>query len=335
MFILERIIKMRISNFDIFLKESLDKDLRDKLSEDDARKIITRWDDGYDLIVRESLEGKIFDPSSIFILKKTEKAYGLGYQSIDGGTSKYFWIPSYACKIIPYGSNSKKIQIPAYTRWFKNQETRLALDNFLNDFMEAIEQRKNDAIDQVKESAKDDIDIVLDELGLNDSVASIEKKSDYNFSALTENGLEIEMYKRSTGDLMGEIKIYKDKDSSKPAIKCGLNGKSGKPYFSFAIGSKYYNFSGFFSEISDDKYFKYLLRKSLGTEDISDEEGLVSYFENILSNHDWDYQMSDDSKYYKRGEAQKTHISEVSGLLKEFLPDEKVSGIYSRFSKQK
>ncbi len=326
---------MRIANFNIFLNESLDKNLRGRLSDADARKIIPRWDDGYDIIVKESPTGKIFDPSSIFILKKTEKAYGLGYQTIDGSVSKYFWIPFYACKVLASGPNNKKIQIPSYTKWYKDQETRLALDNFLNDFMESLEQRKNDTLDQVKESAKDDIDIVLDELGLNDSVASIEKKSDYNFNALTENGLEIEMYKRSTEDLLGEIKIYKGKNSPKPAVKCGLNGKSGKPYFSFDIGSKYYNFSGFFSEISDDNYFKYLLHKSLGIDDVSDEEGLVLYFEKILGNHDWNYQMSDDSKYYKRGEEQKNHISEISTLLKGFLPDEKVSEIYSRFSKQK
>ena len=326
---------MRIFRFHNFLEESLNDSLRKSLGADVSSKIITRWDGGYDILLKESQNGEISDPSCIFILRKTEKAYGLAYQKIDGSVSKYFWIPSYSCKLINTGGTSKKMQIPSYTKWFKDQESRSALDNFLNDFMEALEQRKNDRLDSIKESAKDDIDLVLDQLDLNDAVASIEKKSDYFFNALTENGLEIEMKKRSTEDLIGEITVYKKKGDKKPAFSCFLNGESGRVNFNFRIDDASYNTNGFFSEISQDHYFRYLLNKSLDLRNVSDEEGLVNYFESILSNHDWDYQMSDDSRSYERGESENKHIKEVISLLNNFLSKDKISDIYSKFSNSK
>lgn len=326
---------MRIFRFNSFLEESLNNDLKKNLDANISGKISSRWDGGYDILLKESIDGKISDPSFLFIVKKTEKAYGLAYQKIDGAISKYLWVPSYACKVINVGGTDKKMEIPAYTKWFKDQETRSALDNFLNDFMESVDQRKNDKLDSIKEAAKDDIDIVLDQLDLNDAVASIEKKSDYLFSALTENGLEIEMKKRSSEDLIGEITVYRKKDDKKPAFTCYLNGESGRINFHFRIADSSYSANGFFSELSQDPYFKYLLNKSLELQNVSDEEGLVNYFESILSNHDWDYQMSDDSKYYKRGESENKHIKDVISLLNGFLPKNKISEIYSKFSNSK
>lgn len=321
---------MRFKSFYNFVLESLDIK---KLLPEDRKKIEERWDGGYVIQIIESPTGTIENPEFIHIIKKTQKAVALAYEGIDNKVSDYFWIPNYCCKIQKKGSNLI-LEIPSYTNWFKDDENHNALNDFLNDFIEMLEQRDADKIDKLSEYVKDELDLILDQIGLEENIVSIKNKDRVIFQAVTDGGKFIETRKYDKKSRLGDIDIYLSEESPKYSFSLNILSE-GKANFSFDIGGKSYQRALYFSDIDDDKYFQYLIKKAMGIETSKEQEGLVEFFESILKNHDWSYQMSDDSSSYKRGQYQSDMISDVRRLLSDFLSETKIDSIYKEFSSNK
>lgn len=324
----------KLLEFNSFINESLSR------LKGNSSSIKERWDGGYDVRICDSVaNGDRMDDSYINIAKKTEKAVALAYIKPDGKVSEFLWIPGVACFKKKYVASSGvyySVEIPSYTYWFKDEANRRKLENFLNDFMDAQEVKKRKGIDDILEQAKDDIDLILDQVGLNDAVASLEKgKSDYEFEGVTENGLNVVINKRSKEDLVGDFEIYKAKSETRPAIRFSYMKGSSSPSFTFNINGKNYQTSGRITEVENNPYLRYLMLRSLNKEEQSDKDGLLSYYTDLLKSQDWTYQYSDDSRAYKSGQKSMDHIREVGDLLKEFMTDKEVDDIYSEFSNRK
>jgi hypothetical protein len=73
----------------------------------------------------------------------------------------------------------------------------------------------------------------------------------------------------------------------------------------------------------------------MGIESAGDQEGLVEYFNEVLKNYDWDYQMSDDKRAYETGQKQSDLVRDIKTLLSDFLSEEKIDSIYKEFSSNK
>lgn len=324
--------KSEILNFNSFLNESSNYKGGRKYS-----GITERWDGGYDVAVCDTLlNGNVLRDDKINIARKTEKAVALAYVKPDGKVSDYIWIPAYACKKKPWVSSGScyVVEIASYTNWFKDEENRKKLENFLNDFIDNLELREKNEVDQVLEQAKEDMDLILDQLGLNDAVASLERSGDkYHFDGITENGLNIVVNKRSLDDLIGEFKIYEKKDSSRPIIEFVLSKGQNKPVFYISLDGKVYTVTSALTEIETNPFLNYLVAKSLSRTTGDEEKKLVDYYIELLKRHDWSYQYSDDSRAYKMGQSSSDHINEVGNLLKGFMSPEEVSKIYSDYSK--
>jgi len=324
----------KLLGFNSFINESLSR------LKGNSSSIKERWDGGYDVRICDSVaNGDRMDDSYINIAKKTEKAVALAYIKPDGKVSEFLWIPGVACFKKKYVASSGvyySVEIPSYTYWFKDEANRRKLENFLNDFMDAQEVKKRKGIDDILEQAKDDIDLILDQVGLNDAVASLEKgKSDYEFEGVTENGLNVVINKRSKEDLVGDFEIYKTKSETRPAIRFSYTKGSSSPSFTFNINGKNYQTSGRITEVENNPYLRYLMLRALNKEEQSDKDGLLNYYTDLLKSQDWTYQYSDDSRAYKSGQKSMDHIREVGDLLKEFMTDKEVDDIYSEFSNRK
>jgi hypothetical protein len=204
----------------------------------------------------------------------------------------------------------------------------------LNDFIEVLEQRSADKIDKLGEYVKDEINLLLDQIGLESNVVSIKNKEKVKFEALTDDGKLIELRKIDQNTPSREIKVYLDDKAVRPVFTIEL-GPKGIANFRFNVKDKYYNRSVYFSNINDDKYFNYLLKKSMGIESAGDQEGLVEYFNEVLKNYDWDYQMSDDKRAYEKGQKQSDLVRDIKTLLSDFLSEEKIDSIYKEFSSNK
>jgi hypothetical protein len=326
----------RLLDFNLFINES-SSSFKEGSS---SYNISERWDGGYDIRVCDSLlNGDRMDESYVNIAKKTEKAVALAYVKSDGKHSEYLWIPSSACFKKKYVSSSGAyypVEIPSYTYWFKDEANRRKLENFLNDFMDSQELKKRKVIDDILEQSKDDLDLILDQVGLNDAIASLERgNSDYQFEGITENGLNVIINKRSKEDLVGDFEIYPSKKDTRPAIRFSYTKGSNQPSFIFNIDGKNYQTSARITEVENSPYLRYLILRSLNKETQSDKDGLLNYYTELLKSHDWNYQYSDDSRTYKAGQKDIDHINEVGDLLKEFMPEKEVSDIYLNFSNKK
>lgn len=321
---------MRFKDFYKFISESLHVD---KLPLGSRKKIEERWDGGYELQIVESVTGMIKNPEVIHIIRETPKSIALAYQGVDNKISKYFWIPRYCCKIKKTGSGTN-LEIPAYTNWFKDKENHDALNDFLNDFIEMLEQRDADKVDKLGEYVKDELDLILDQIGLDENIVSIKNKDKVIFEAITDKGKLIETRKYDPNSRLDGIKVYLDENSPRYSFKISILSK-GKASFDFNINDKSYNRALFFSDINDDKYFNYLIKRCLGVATSSEEEGLLEFFEKSLKNHDWNYQMSDDKRVYQSGQNNFNMINDVRRLLSEFLSETKIDSIYKEFSSNK
>ena len=322
---------MRFKSFNTFILESVNTE---DLPSQFYKRVKERWDGGYDIQVIDAETGVIENPDMLHIIKKTPKAIALAYSGIDNNISKYFWLPNYCCKIKKGGDGNLYLEIPSYTNWFKDAENSGSLEDFLNDFIEVLEQRSADKIDKLGEYVKDEINLLLDQIGLESNVVSIKNKEKVKFEALTDDGKLIELRKIDQNTPSREIKVYLDDKAVRPVFTIEL-GPKGIANFRFNVKDKYYNRSVYFSNINDDKYFNYLLKKSMGIESAGDQEGLVEYFNEVLKNYDWDYQMSDDKRAYETGQKQSDLVRDIKTLLSDFLSEEKIDSIYKEFSSNK
>lgn len=324
----------RLKKFYGFIKESLSPEKLKSLGS--TGKISERWDGGYDIDVFDAVEQGRKSDGYINISKKTPKAIGLSYLKANGSESNYFWIPLFCTKKKSIDSLGRyyRLSITSYTNWFKDEKNQKALDDFLDSFIESSEDKKISKRDRIREKAKEDFDLILDYLDLNDSLVELRSgDEEYLFNGETENGLYVEVQKRTPEDLLGTFKIYKSDKDSRYSVEYLLERKGGNPVFFFRIGDKKYTFYGSPIDLKTSKFGSYLLKKSLGNETMDDERSLLEYFEEILSKHDWNYQYA-SGPTYNRGASQAEHISEVKNLLSEFLSDDKIKEIYNNYSQK-
>ena len=325
----------RLSKFSSFVNESISPEKLKSLGS--VGKISERWDGGYNIDVFDAADsGKKMD-RYINISRKTPKAIGLSYLKANGTESNYLWIPLFCTKKISIDSLGRfyRLEIPSYTNWFKDEKNKKTLDDFLNSFIESVEEIKISKRDKLRERAKEDFDLILDYLDLNDSVAELKSEDkEHFFSGQTENGLHVEVTKRTPEDLLGSFKIYRSSKDHRYSLEYSLENKGGNPVFFFRVGDKKYTVYGPLTDIKSNKFGMYLLKKSLGNETKEDEQSLIEYFETILSQHDWNYQYA-EGPAYKRGASQSDHINEVWRLLSDFLPEEKIKEIYNNYSERK
>jgi len=321
----------RIAKFSNFITESLKK-----IPGSISGLIKERWDGGYEIVVEDNPDQKSGSGNHIYVAKKTPKAIALCYQKKDGNESKYFWVPSYACKIINQSSRYSKIEIPSYTRWFTDQKKELGVENFLNDYIEEIERKKNEEVDLNMKAASDDVDLILDQMGLYDSVAFIENyHPGYSkFKGYTENEISFEVEKSNTEDLIGSLKLFKDKSSDRPFLIYKLGKSDQSPTFNFYIDGIQHTVNKKFSELAEDKYFNYLSKRCLNSQSKEDEKDLLEYIENFLSGIDWDYQYSDDRRSYERGQNNMDRLSKLKSLALGFMPEKEFSSLVSSYRKK-
>ena len=84
------------------------------------------------------------------------------------------------------------------------------------------------------------------------------------------------------------------------------------------------------TDLKKDPVSLYLFKNITGLQEYEDEKSLLDYFESILRSEDTSYQMSDDSRSYRRGESQGKEIDLVSKLLEDFLTSKKIEEIYTK-----
>jgi hypothetical protein len=271
----------------------------------------------------------------ILIGKDSGKAIALTYLNPDGSEAKYLWVPYFGC----YVNRSVKgwitsIKVTPYKNWLSQPENERKLEDFLDGFQDSIQGEKVEKEKNTSLQAQKDLDLILDMYGINSNIEKFEKGiSENQWKAHLENGFTVLIKKRSSEDLVGEFTIYPNSKSEVPYIE--IKTETNREGFTFRRpGEDPITRRIGMAELSQDPVGIYLFKKIAGLLEYDDEKSLLNYFESIVKSEDTSYQMSDDSRSYRRGESEKKEINLVSKLLEDFLTSKKIEEIYEKNKKR-
>jgi hypothetical protein len=269
---------------------------------------------GYELIVldfSEGQEGEKFD--RIFISKKNDKSIGLSFIGKNGEEQECLWIPKEAIGVRNSG-DSLEIKIRPYSKWMMNPENCNKLEDFIEDFADRLESSKIWGSNKMKRQAQDDVEVLLDLFDHDSAVKSFDECGENQWDAELEDGKIIEITKRNPEDLMATFKVFPDKNSSSPTLTIVNKHPNPKTIFNvdplgrieidgILIGSR-----------NQNPYFKYLIKKCLGTETSADQSLFYDYFQDFVT-----------KKNYKSDE-----VKNMVKLLSGFMDQNEINSLISR-----
>lgn len=322
------------------MREILDYESFSPLNEskkyENLRSVTLTWKGEYILDVDDyQKNGNKPLKGSILVGKDSGKAIALTYLNPDGTEAKYLWIPyfgSYINRNTRGGISS--ISIVPYKNWISQPENKSKLEEFLDGFEDSLEKEKGEKEKTVSLQAQKDLDLILDMYGIGSPISKFEKGDrDNEWRAQLENGFVIIIKKRSSEDLVGEFRIYPKDKSDIPYIE--INTERNTEGFKFRRpGENVIRRKISMTDLKKDPVAYYLFNNIIGLQKYEDEKSLLDYFESIIKSEDTSYQMSDDPRSYRRGEAQREEIDLVSKLLEDFLTSKKIEEIYTKNRKK-
>jgi hypothetical protein len=273
------------------------------------------WDGGYviyplDITVDEIDE---IPRDRIIIPKQNETSFAICYMDGDGDESDYLWIPKEACKIKSNDSGSiTEISFDPYKKWLSAETNKGRIEDFIEEFADSVESTKTTGQEKIKRNAQDDVELLMDIMEIPGTVESFDSCGDYIWDAKLNNGMLIEITKRSPDDLLSKFKIYLKANDHYPCIYINNNSGDRKTLFRIpSLDNEVAVPKGLLGSGNLDHYTKYLTKRAMEIQDSSDEEDLLKYFQDQIS------QESDDKETLKI----------ISDLLSEFMDRREVEAL--------
>ena len=236
-------------------------------------------------------------------------------------------IPSKSCDVQEKPDYSI-IEIKPHTKWIDSDSSREQLEDFIEDYINTRSKKERDPASSVS----DDIEIVMDLIGISEKVKSCNYVKENFFEADLENGMQIEVKKGQDDDLFKTLKIYKDNLSNFPDVKIKRSGVGKVGEFRTKMGE----FSETGDSISDllkQPCTKYLLQHSLGNPDEQTGEDLLNHYKKLLRHHEFKNEAS--SFNASKHEMEKKEINRLKQILRNSVSERDLEKIYNEFRNSK
>ena len=236
-------------------------------------------------------------------------------------------IPSKSCDVQEKPDYSI-IEIKPHTKWIDSDSSREQLEDFIEDYINARSKKEKDPASSVS----DDIEIVMDLIGIGEKVKSCNCVKENFFEADLENGMQIEIKKGQDDDLFKNFKIYKDNLSRFPDMKIKRSGVGKVGEFRTKMGE----FSETGDSISDllkQPCTKYLIQHSLGNPDDQTGEDLLNHYKKILRHHEFKNEGSSFNS--SKHEMEKKEINRIKQILRNSVSEQDLEKIYNEFRNSK
>jgi len=275
------------------------------------------WNGGYKISVLDLTENNVDEipRDRIIVAKKNETSIALAYMDQDGEESDYFWIPKNACKLVTDDSvGIKEILLDPYKKWISSSINRERFEDFVEDFKDSLESSKTTDQDRIKSSAQDDVEIILNLLGIPGEIESFDSYGDYIWDATLNNGMIVEITKRRPEDLLSKFKIFTNTNDREPCLFIDNSSSEKKTLFNISGLIKTNVPVGIFSSTNLDAYLSYLIKRAVNIQEVSDQEALANYFKSLID--------SDPDN--------KELIHNISTLLEEFMDRKDVESLHPK-----
>jgi len=237
-----------------------------------------------------------------------------------GKESDPIYIPK-SCFEVSGNSKNPILQTKSGTRWWEEEKNQDSFDDFINSFLESkhFEPPQED-------SAEDDIQLILDILGIDSPISDFRKKKDLYWVCTLEDGTELELKKRDNDNFLKNLKIYLGKDSYSPEVEVSHESPGFETIFSTPKG-KFVRKTPNLTDLSSEPIHKYLFHSSLKKDPSLHQEPVINYLNSVLKSHDWRPQSkkNQDSVLEKEKE-----ISQLKKILSNTISEENLDEMYSK-----
>lgn len=255
----------------------------------------------------------------ISVTKRNGTSVCLSYVNDEGKELESLWLPLSGLNLIE-DSNGKitKIVLDPYKKWILSGENFSKVDDFIESFTSYLEGGRSSGSISLETSAKDDVEMVLDVLGIPYRIKEFRSgDGEYCWEAILDNGSLVEIIKRSKDDLMGSFNFYDQENSHIPSLSIKNSGSKKTSIFTLPDNLKIEEEIGISGLRKSDPYYNYLLKKAINTDTKSDEDKLVEYFKDLVSKG---YHKPDDSLDPKENSEKQERSKRIVKILRTFLP---------------
>ncbi len=279
------------------------------------------WGGGYEMDVVDLTSGDEPEYDRPLLVKKNGKSICLGYLGNNKKTVGHFWVPLDAVEISPSEGKVSKVVFDPRKKWITLNPNLSKVEDFIESLLDYSENGSKENTEILRGKAKDDVEIILDILGVDSSIDQFSDTGENSWEALLKNGSLVEVKKRSDDDLMGSFKIYNNHKDAIPSMQ--IKNSRGEKFSKFNLGGdiEVEEPIGITDMKSDHPYYNFLKKKSLGKETSADKELLMDYYMGILNdNKSQEIEEGEDTEKKKKKLAD---IKRIEKVITSFLtPDE-------------
>lgn len=239
--------------------------------------------DGYTLEVEDFSEKKSnFPGNKIIIPQKRGTHLALCYTDSDGNKSEYIWIPYDSCTLSKKEDGCiEKVFLDPYKKWNSNKINHQQIDDFIEEFADSLEYYQKNKSDTISRSAKEDVDLVLDLIGISSPIKSFEPTGDFCWTANLENGMVVDIEKSDSKNLLCKFKIYLTDDDTYPCMYIKNDGQEDSTCFHIDNIGKIKIPGGIDNINSSDPYTNYLMKRSTNLQNYSDVDSLFNHYKTL------------------------------------------------------
>jgi hypothetical protein len=290
-----------------------------KVNESESYKIPgikDTWGGGYVISpVDLTVDGKESPSDKVIIPKKNETSIAICYVDSDGNESDYIWIPNDAISLKKDSDGSiTEINIDPYKKWIAKENNKSRIEDFIEEFANHLELSKTTGQERIKQNAQDDVELLMDLIGIPGSIESFEDCGDYTWDATLDNGMLIEITKRSKEDLLSKFKIYLNSSDHHPCVYINNDSLNKKTSFKIPDMNVITVPKGFIEIKNPDPYIKYLTKRAMDIQNNSDEESLFNHYKRSVESGSEDREM----------------LKNIAALLSEFMDNKDVEEISAK-----
>lgn len=213
------------------------------------------------------------------------------------------------------------IQTRSNSRYWEEESHQEILDEFINSF---IESKHFEAPEE--DSSREDLEMILDILGIDSPVLDLKKKKDFHWEGKLEDGTEMEMKKKNSEDFLKNLKIYLSSDSYSPEVEIYQDFPGFETIFCTPKG-KFVRKTKNLSDFSRDPIHQYLFHSSMKKDPSLYQEPVLNYLNTILKSHDWRPKSNKESNQFLDSEKE---ILQLKKILSNTISEEELDEIYNK-----
>ena len=302
---------MRILKFDQFLNESSDYEIPG---------VKSTWGGGYEIQVKDITDDEDQEEENKILFKNDNgTSASICYIDSDGELIDPVSIPLDAIELKK--DNTEKVNcivLDPYKKWITLGKNSEAIDDFIESFGDCMSDSKSKGTSN-RDSAKDDVEMILDLLGISSDVDHFSNDGENKWAAALKNGSLVEINKRSKNDLLGSFKVYRNHKDAVPCIHIDHSCNPKLTKFNLGDDIDLEEEFGLTDLRMDNPYHKFLIKKSLGQENSEDKENLIDHFRKCVGSNN-----SKNPEEFNKDAS----LKKMMKALGTFLPKQEIQDIY-------